>query len=113
METNTPYRDGVLRTARTSLSREDQILNAVLGLAGEAGEVADLIKKWKFHDHEFQLDKLVNELGDVMFYTEWLCSVLGVTAEHVQEKNLDKLRKRYPEGFSSEASINREEVAGV
>lgn len=119
------YQKGVLRTASTTntadLKRwlgymQEQgypdpaaILMAKDGLAGEAGEVVDLLKKSVFHGHAFDKDKLVKEVGDILWYCTRMCVALGVELEDVMQGNLDKLKARYPEGFSSEASINRTE----
>lgn len=78
-----------------------------LGLAGEAGEVADLVKKGVFHRHGIDREKLKNELGDVLWYTTALCSSLGLELEEVMTANITKLEKRYPNGFTPEDSINR------
>lgn len=84
-----------------------EMLNGALGITGEAGEVADLIKKHIFHGHDLDTDALVKEIGDVCWYVALLCTAIGVDLESVMEKNIEKLKTRYPEGFSSEASINR------
>lgn len=84
------------------------VWNAI-GLAGEAGEVADTIKKAVFHQHGLNRDELIKELGDVLWYTAALCTNLGVPMSEVMERNITKLKKRYPDGYSSEASINRVE----
>lgn len=83
------------------------LLNGALGLTGEAGEVADLIKKHIFHGHDLDIDSLVKEIGDVCWYIALLCTAIGESMEWVMAKNIEKLKERYPEGFSSEASINR------
>lgn len=83
------------------------LLNGALGLTGEAGEVADLIKKHFFHGHDLDIDTLVKEIGDVCWYVALLCTAIGEDMESVMSKNIEKLKTRYPEGFSSEASINR------
>lgn len=85
------------------------VWNAI-GLAGEAGEVADHIKKGVFHRHGIDKDKLKKELGDNLWYIAALCTKLGVTLEDVMELNIDKLRKRYPDGYSSTASQTRADV---
>ena len=85
---------------------------AALGIAGESGEVADIIKKVVHHRHpldEATREKLLKELGDVLWYVAHAASVLGVTLDDVAYANVEKLRKRYPDGFSSERSINRVE----
>lgn len=82
------------------------VWNAV-GLAGEAGEVAETVKKGIFHRHGLDREKMVKELGDVLWYTAALCSVMGVDMGEVMQANIDKLRQRYPDGWSTEASIAR------
>ena len=81
-----------------------------LGIAGEAGEAADLIKKHWFHDHPLDRDKLVKELGDTLWYIAAIAAVIGVDMETIASVNIDKLRKRYPSGYSREASIARADV---
>lgn len=84
-----------------------ELLNGALGLTGEAGEVSDMIKKNIFHGHELDREALVKELGDVCWYVALLCEAIDVSLEEVLTKNIDKLKARYPEGFSESASINR------
>lgn len=81
-----------------------------LGLTGEAGEVADLIKKHVGHGHALDGDKLLLELGDVLWYIAALANVAGWSLEEVAEANAKKLQKRYPNGFSREASLARADV---
>lgn len=85
-----------------------QRANYALGLAGESGEVVDLIKKIVFHGHENAKDKVKGELGDVAHYWVILCDMFDFDPAEVLQENIDKLKKRYPEGFSKERSINRE-----
>ena len=101
------YQDLALRTANTN-NTMDLLLNGVLGLCGETGEVSDHIKKWKFQGHELDKDKLVNELGDVCWYIAILAKGLNIDLETVMNLNIEKLNKRYPNGFETEKSINRE-----
>lgn len=89
--------------------REDRLLTYLLGLAGEAGEVCDLFKKHIGHGHPLERDKVVKELGDVLWYLSAIASLQGISLQEVADTNIAKLTKRYPKGFSSEASINREE----
>lgn len=79
-----------------------------LGLTGEAGEVADHIKKHIGHGHDLDQGKMVSELGDVLWYLSMICTRIGVTLDMVAATNIAKLAARYPEGFSFEASINRD-----
>jgi NTP pyrophosphatase (non-canonical NTP hydrolase) len=78
-----------------------------IGLAGEAGEVADIIKKGVFHQHGLNIDKVAEELGDVLWYTAALCSTLGLDMSKVMENCIEKLKMRYPNGYSSVDSQRR------
>ena len=80
-----------------------------LGLAGEAGEVVDIIKKHLYHGHELDVNELILELGDILYYICWLCLRLGVDFAELCFENMAKLNDRYPDGFSSEKSIHRKE----
>ena len=78
-----------------------------LGITGEAGEVADLIKKHLGHGHEFDRNLVVKELGDVLWYVAAIATLNGLTLSDVAMTNVAKLRLRYPEGFSEAASKAR------
>ncbi|WP_096269381.1 nucleoside triphosphate pyrophosphohydrolase family protein [Paucisalibacillus globulus] len=94
-------------SARTATRHDLELLNFGLGISGEAGEVADLIKKFYFHGHDIEMDKIKKELGDVLWYLSQIARLAGLTLEEVAQGNIDKLKRRYPEGFSVEASIKR------
>ena len=106
------------QAARTLIERPDfdiadrdimLVWNAI-GLAGEAGEVAEHIKKGVFHQHGVDRDKLAKELGDVLWYVAALCTKLGLDMGEVMEANIDKLKLRYPAGYSSGDSKRRVDV---
>lgn len=81
-----------------------------LGLTGEAGEVADMVKKGVFHEHGMDYDKLVLELGDVLWYVTALALTSGFSLEDVMRMNIIKLQKRYPNDRNVEDSkIKRDE----
>ena len=86
-----------------------ELLNGALGLTGESGEVADIIKKHIFHGHPLDTNSLYKELGDVCWYIALLCHALKIDMSDILTWNISKLKKRYPQGFSNEASINRKE----
>jgi NTP pyrophosphatase (non-canonical NTP hydrolase) len=96
------------RTSRKDISPDDHLFNGILGLAGEAGECADLVKKHYFQDGRNIYRDLIDELGDVLWYVVEAAAALGVTLEEVAQYNVDKLRKRYPEGFDADRSLHRE-----
>lgn len=102
------YQAAALRTAaREGADPTIDILVRTLGLAGEAGEVADLIKKGIGHGHGVDPAKVLKELGDVLWYVATLADAYGHSLESVAAANIEKLRARYPAGFSTEASKSR------
>lgn len=104
------YQEQASFTAPSDLPEYLRLATYALGIAGEAGEVADMIKKELGHGHETDRVKLAKELGDVLWYVAALARLYGWTLSEVGQMNIDKLRARYPGGFSSEASINRTEA---
>lgn len=97
------------RTANPNSTPSAKIENGILGMCGEAGECADILKKYLHQGHEFDREKLVRELGDVLWYIAETAEGLGISLEDVARINLDKLRARYPDGFDPERSIHRPE----
>ena len=97
-----------MTTRNKDINQKDMLINSVMGLNGEAGEVIDLVKKHLFHNHELDKDKLKLELGDVLWYLAEAAEALGISLEDIAISNIDKLKRRYPEGFDFEKSINRE-----
>ena len=103
------YQELAQRTSNTDLTNGEHVVNGALGLCGEAGEVADSVKKAYMQGHHFDRWHIAEELGDVLWYIAETCAALGLSMSDVAAQNIDKLRKRYPEGFSADRSINREE----
>ncbi len=106
------YQELALRTAsKESLVDAPTMLNAAaLGLNGEAGEIADHIKKVMFHGHPLDgatRDKIAKEIGDILWYCALAARGIGLGLSEVATMNVEKLKKRYPEGFSSERSLSR------
>lgn len=88
---------------------DEVLFNWILGLCGESGELADAVKKWRFHNHDLDLRNIEKELGDVMYYWVMLCHYFNLDPIDVLLDNVEKLKRRYPSGFSSSDSINRVE----
>lgn len=101
------YQKLAMRTLNPSLKEKDVLINAVMGLCGESGEVIDIVKKHLAQGHELNKDALIKELGDVAWYLAEAATALGVNLDEVLQRNIDKLKSRYPEGFDSIKSINR------
>lgn len=96
-----------MRFLNPALSERDILINGVMGLCGESGEVIDLVKKHLAQGHPLDRTALAGELGDVAWYLAETAHVLGFTLEDILQGNLDKLQVRYPEGFSTEHSLHR------
>lgn len=109
------YAEKAMRTMNTEFTdKTDLLIQAALGLTGEAGEFADKVKKSLFQGHELSEDEMVSELGDILWYVVLGCKALGVSLSEVMYANIKKLEERYPEGaFSSKRSVNRKENKDV
>ena len=106
MEIN-EYQQLAMRTSNSKLSPMEHITNGALGLAGEAGEVADLVKKWTMQGHIIDPVHLMKELGDVCWYIAETATAIGYDMETIMRMNIEKLKERYPNGFDAERSQNR------
>ena len=98
-----------MATLNPALDKKDALINGVMGLCGESGEAIDIVKKWLMQGHELDKKHLVRELGDVAWYLAEAATALDVPLEAVFQGNLDKLRRRFPNGFDTGASVNRNE----
>ena len=103
------YQKLAMTTLNPELSEKDVLINGVMGLCGESGEAIDIVKKWLAQGHELDKEKLAKELGDICWYLAETATVLGYDLEDIMSANIEKLKKRYPEGFDSEKSIHRAE----
>ena len=103
------YQKLAMTTLNPALDKKDVLINGVMGLCGEAGEAIDLVKKHLHQGHPLDQEKLAKELGDIAWYLAEVATVLDVELEEVLVKNIEKLKARYPEGFSVEKSLNRTE----
>lgn len=105
--TSNEYQQAALRTANKTLTKKEQLQNGVMGLTGEAGECADLLKKHLFQGHELDMAHFAKELGDVAWYLAVSADALGYDLEEIFQMNVDKLKARYPNGFNADLSVNR------
>jgi NTP pyrophosphatase (non-canonical NTP hydrolase) len=105
------YQKEALRTASglNNPDKDEVLLNGVMGLCGESGECADMVKKYLFQGHELDKSHLAKELGDVAWYLAVASYAIGFNLETVLQMNVDKLRSRYPDGFEAERSLHRKE----
>jgi NTP pyrophosphatase (non-canonical NTP hydrolase) len=88
---------------------DDQVMLAwnIIGLCGEAGEVAEHVKKGVFHQQGIDRQKLAKELGDCLWYIAAILTILKIPMSAVMAQNIEKLKVRYPDGYSAERSAFR------
>ena len=104
------YQQAAARTINPELDATATINHAVFGLNSEAGEIAGIYQKI-YQKHPIDFDALQKEIGDAAWFLAELCTAYGWSLEVVLQKNIDKLKKRYPDGFSGERSLHRPEYA--
>ena len=108
MEAN-EYQKLAMTTLNPALSRQDVLVNAVMGLCGESGEAIDIVKKHLHQGHALDREKLKKELGDIAWYLAEAAYALDTPLDEILETNIAKLQARYPEGFSADRSVHRTE----
>ena len=101
------YQELAMTTLNPELNRKDVLINSVMGLCGESGEAIDIVKKWLAQGHELDKEHLIKELGDIAWYLAEAATALDIPLEQVFQSNIDKLKKRYPEGFEVKRSLGR------
>lgn len=103
------YQKLAMTTLNPELNKKDVLINGVMGLCGESGEAIDIVKKWLAQGHELDKQKLAKELGDIAWYLAETATALDMDLDEVFAANIEKLKKRYPEGFNTQRSIHRED----
>ena len=101
------YQKLAMTTLNPALSSKDVLINGVMGLCGESGEAIDLVKKHLAQGHELNKEQLAKELGDIAWYLAETATAIGYPLEDILQMNIDKLKKRFPEGFSVQNSLKR------
>lgn len=105
------YQSAAARTANTRLEPADLLLDHAAGLAEEGGEVLALVRKHRYQGHPLDGERLAKELGDALWCLAGVARLAGLSLDAVAEGNLEKLRRRFPEGFSEDASLTRRDEA--
>ena len=104
------YQKEAMRTASgMNYENHGMLMNAALGICGEGGEVADLVKKATFQGHTLDREHVAKELGDVAWYIAVGAQAIGYDLETILQMNVAKLQARYPTGFSTDRSLYRAE----
>ena len=98
------YQSLAMATLNPELNKRDVLINSVMGLCGESGEAIDIVKKWMAHGHELDKEHLAKELGDIAWYLAEAATALDLPLEDIFQANIDKLKKRYPDGFEVQKS---------
>ena len=106
MEVN-EYQKLAMATLNPELNKRDVLINSVMGLCGESGEAIDIVKKWMAQGHELDKEHLAKELGDIAWYLAEAATALEIPLEDILQANIEKLKKRYPEGFQTDKSMIR------
>ena len=106
------YEEKVLDFAKDTIRND--LAYAGLGLVGEAGEVAEKIKKIRrdrdkitLGDMDLRYREIAKELGDVLWYINLMCNQIGYSLEEVAQTNIDKLSDRQSRGVISGSGDNR------
>ena len=95
------YQQLAMTTLNPNLSKKDVLINSVMGLCGESGEAIDIVKKWLAQGHDLDKERLMKELGDIAWYLAEAATALDISLEDILQGNIDKLKKRYPQGFET------------
>ena len=101
------YQSLAMSTLNPALSKRDVLVNGVMGLCGESGEAIDIVKKWLAQGHELDKKGLAKELGDIAWYLAETAWALDLPLEDILRGNIEKLQRRYPEGFDPSRPVNR------
>lgn len=86
---------------------DKHLVHMVLGIAGEAGELVDAIKKYTIYSKPLDTANVIEELGDLEWYMQGLRKALGLSRTTVLQYNIDKLNKRYPQKYTDQAAQDR------
>ena len=100
------------RSLRDDLPYEATRSNMCMGLAGEIGEVIDIMKKHIYQGKELDITDVIEEVGDVLWYIANFCNVNNITMDECMESNIKKLRKRFPNGFTTKDANERKDKMG-
>lgn len=107
------YQQAAQRTEKTPLFvngdlSQSRLVHAMLGVCTEAGELQDMMKKHLIYGKPFDAVNVVEECGDVLWYLALALTSVGSTMEECMERNIAKLKRRFPSRFTEEAALNRD-----
>ena len=109
------YEDYKEQSQRTFPNLKDELrkglsdeLHMVMGISTEAGELLDAYKKHFAYGKDLDVVNVGEEIADIMWYISNLCRIKGIDLEEMMQRNIDKLKARYPEKFTQENALNRD-----
>lgn len=106
--TGNEYQELASRTMSGVLAMDDQIRHALFGMTGELGEIHSFFQKF-YQGHDIDTDHLKKEVGDLLWFIAEFCTASGWKLEDIMKMNIEKLKARYPEGFTADKSLHRRE----
>ena len=101
------YQALATRTMNPSLDEKGRLLDAAAGLAEEAGEVLGTIRKHLFQERPLDRREISRELGDALWCLSAVATALDLSLGEVAHQNVEKLRHRFPHGFTPDAATLR------
>ena len=105
--TGNEYQELSKRTIATPMDKKEEMLNhGVFGLTAEAGEVSSLLQK-VYQGRPIDPVHMKKELGDVLWMVAEICTAMGFELDEIMQLNVDKLKARFPNGFTVENDLNR------
>lgn len=99
--------DDLFQFPKSITPEQGRLLHAIIGIAGEAGELLDTLKRHVMYKEELDVSNIKEEAGDILFYLEALLNTFNWTLDEVRDENIQKLTKRYPSGFSYEDALRK------
>lgn len=103
----TEYQVLARRTQNVHINSHERLEHALHGLCAEVGEIHSIFQK-VYQGHPVKMGDLIGEMGDLLWFLAELADVHGLTLDEIAAHNIDKLRRRYPDGFSEQDSLHRE-----
>ena len=102
------YQRLAARTINKELTDAENEFHALHGMTGEIGELNSIYQKY-YQGHQMDYDHAMSELGDLLWFIAEYCTAMGWDLDVVAQKNINKLKVRYPEGFNVNRSLYRAE----
>lgn len=102
------YQERAAHTINKSNNILEQRQHALFGMASEVGEIHGIFQK-HYQGHSINYTELKQEIGDLLWFIAEFCTASGWDMEYIMQMNLDKIERRYPDGFEEKRSVERPE----